>query len=151
MDVADERPAIVLREMLPGGHGAAPIADFPEELAVRLRLDFLRGPVGRLGAEGGRGHAIALALGAVTGDAVHLGDLLPLIHDLLVVGQGILLRLIRRGASHGAWAYATPARASAPKARVSDDVLNFLVMLRSPPSKAPSRASEATSRVAFAS
>src|SRR5215467_9050820 len=97
IDVADERPAIVLGEMLPGGHGAPPIADFPEERAVRLRLDFLRRPVRRLGAEGGRGDAIALALGAVTGDAVDLGDLLPLIHDLLVGEQGILLRLLRRG------------------------------------------------------
>src|SRR5215831_9557720 len=97
MDVADKRPAIVLGEMLPGGHGAAPVTDFPEELAVRLRLDLLRRPVRRLWAESGRSHAIALALGAVTGSAVDLGDLLPLIHDLRVVGQGILLRLFPRG------------------------------------------------------
>src|SRR5499433_1015232 len=96
MNVANEGPAIVLREMLPGRHGASPVADLPEELTVRLLLDLLRRPVGRLRAEGGRGHAIALAFRAVARDAVDLGDLLALIHNLRISRHGILLRLLRR-------------------------------------------------------
>src|SRR5215510_6879894 len=96
MNVANEGPAVVLREMLPGRHGASPVADLPEELTVRLVLDLLRRPVGRLRAERGRGHAIALAFRAMTGDAVDLGDLLALSHDLRIRRQGIFLRLLRR-------------------------------------------------------
>src|SRR5262245_35284514 len=96
MNVANEGPAIVLREMLPGWHGASPVADLPEELTVRLVLDLLRRPVGRLRAERGGGHAIALAFRSVARDAVDLGDLLALIHDLRISRQGILLRLLRR-------------------------------------------------------
>src|SRR5215467_3438920 len=96
MDVPNEGPAIVLREMLPGRHGASPIADLPEELTVRLVLDLLRRPIGRLRAERSRGHAITLAFRAVARDAVDLGDLLALIHDLRISWQGIPLRLLRR-------------------------------------------------------
>src|SRR5215471_14534101 len=96
MNVPNEGPAIVLREMLPGRHGASTIADLPEELTVRLVLDLLRCPIGRLRAERSRGHAITLAFRAVARDAIDLGDLLALIHDLRISRQGILLRLLRR-------------------------------------------------------
>src|SRR5215469_9287584 len=97
MNVPNKSPAIVLREMLPGRHGASPIADLPEELTVRLVLDLLRRPVGGLWAERRRGHTIALAFHAVARDAIDLGDLLALIHDLRISRQAILLRLLPRG------------------------------------------------------
>ena len=55
-NIADQRPAVLLGEMLPRGHGAAAIGDLPEQLAVALVLHALRGPVGRLRVErDGRG------------------------------------------------------------------------------------------------
>lgn len=39
--VADQRPPIALRQVPPGGHGAASRADLPEDLAVGLGLDLL--------------------------------------------------------------------------------------------------------------
>src|SRR5262245_37979161 len=83
VDVPDQRPAIVVGQVLPRGHGPAPGGDLPEELPVRLVLDRLRGPVGRLRSERRRRRAIALALGAVAGNAVDLGHLRPLLEDLL--------------------------------------------------------------------
>src|SRR5215468_2520336 len=99
MNVPNEGPAIVLREMLPGRHGASPIADLPEDLTVRLVLDLLRRPIGRLRAERSRGHAITLAFRAVARDAVDLGDLLALIHDLRISQQGMAWPRLRSARS----------------------------------------------------
>src|SRR5262249_15702934 len=94
VDVADQCPAIVLGEVLPGGHRAPAVGDLPEQLAVRLILHSRRGPVGRLRIQRDRRGAIALSLGPVARRAVDLGQLRALLDDLLVVRQRVLLRLI---------------------------------------------------------
>src|SRR5262245_62445771 len=76
-DVVDDLPAVLLGQVLPRRHGAAAVGDLPEQLAVSLALDLGRGPVGRLGRrQRRRGHAVALARGAVARDAVGLDELL---------------------------------------------------------------------------
>src|SRR5262245_54973688 len=75
-DVVDDLPALLLREMLPRRHGSSPVRDLPEDLAVGLFLDLVRGPVGRLGRQRGRGRAIALVAGPVARDAVLVDHLL---------------------------------------------------------------------------
>src|SRR5215468_1475345 len=81
-DVLDERPAFALGQLSPGRHRAAAGRDLPEELAVRLVLNPLRGPVGGLGVEGHGRSAIALSALSVARDAVDLGDLLSLLGHL---------------------------------------------------------------------
>src|SRR5262249_59032093 len=63
-DVVHDLPALLFREVLPGGHGPAPVRDLPEDLAVCLLLHLVGGPVGRLGRQRRRGRTIALVAGA---------------------------------------------------------------------------------------
>src|SRR4029450_3739025 len=91
-DVPDEGPAVVLGQVPPRWHGSAPGRDLPEDLAVRLVLNSLGRPVGRLRIRRDGGRAVALALVPVARRAVDLGELLALLDRLLVVGQWVLLR-----------------------------------------------------------
>src|SRR5215472_6934080 len=91
-NVLDERPAVVLRQVLPRRHGAAPGRNLPEDLAVALVLNLLGSPVGRLRIQGDRRGAVALAAAAMAGDAVDLRDVLALFHHF--------------------WAHTAPPRAS---------------------------------------
>src|SRR5262245_3924289 len=96
--------------MLPGRHCAATGGDLPEQLAVALVSDFRRRPVGGLGVERDRRGAVALALGAVEGDAVDLRHLLALLDDLIVAfGDGFLFAFSAVGATHGVCADADTA------------------------------------------
>src|SRR5260370_1806106 len=112
-DVADDRPAVALGQVPPRGHRAAPVGDLPEDLAVRLVLDAGRRPVHGLGIQRDRGGAVALALGAVAGGAVDLGDLLALIDGLLVTRDRILLRLLGGPSPPGCLGVGDPGRRSA--------------------------------------
>src|SRR2546426_2660794 len=47
-DIVHDLPALLLREVLPGGHGAPPVRYLPEDLAVTLLLHRVRRPVRRL-------------------------------------------------------------------------------------------------------
>jgi hypothetical protein len=95
-DVADQGPAVVLRQKLPGRHGASAGAELPEDLPVRLGLDLLGRPVCGLGIERRRRRPVALALGAVAGHTVDLGHLLALRDGRRICGKRVLLRLLRR-------------------------------------------------------
>src|SRR5262245_36926914 len=96
-DVLDERPAVVLGQMPPRRHGAAPGGYLPEDLAVALVLNLLGSPVGRLGIQSDRRGAVALATVAMAGDAVDLGDLLALVHHFRARRYRTLLALLRIG------------------------------------------------------
>src|SRR5215467_12220786 len=96
-DVLDERPAVVLREVFPRRHGAAPSGDLPVDLAVALLLDLLGSPVGWLGIQGDRRGAVALATAAMAGHAVDLGDLLALFRHFWAGRYRTLLALLRIG------------------------------------------------------
>src|SRR5580765_2030769 len=100
-DIPDQGPAILLGEMLPWGHGAPAVRDLPEDLAVAFVLHALRGPVRRLRVERDGRRAVPLALRAVTGHAVDLGQLFPLLDELLVVRQRVLFHLLRIGSNPG--------------------------------------------------
>src|SRR5262245_16568485 len=69
-DEADEVPALLLREVLPRRHRALAIGHLAEQHTVGVALHLRRRPVRGLRGERGGGHAVALAAGAVTGDAV---------------------------------------------------------------------------------
>src|SRR3989454_1007422 len=59
-DVVHQLPALLLREMLPGRHGATAVRDLPENLAVGFLRDLVGRPVGRLRRrERGGGGAVA--------------------------------------------------------------------------------------------
>src|SRR5439155_798704 len=93
-DVVHQRPAILVREMLPGRHGPAPVGDLPEDIAVGFALHLGRGPVGGLGRrQRGGGRAVALPFRAVTGRAVRFCELLALGNGLGILGRRILHRL----------------------------------------------------------
>src|SRR5262245_284341 len=96
-NVLDERPAVVLRQVLPRRHGAAPGRDLPEDLAIALVLNLLGSPVGRLRIQGDRCGAVALAAAAVAGDAVDLRDVLALLHHFRAGRQRTFLALLRVG------------------------------------------------------
>src|SRR5262249_103359 len=94
-DVRDEGPAVVLRQVLPRRHGAAPGRDLPEDLAVALVLNLLGSPVGRLRIQGDRRGAVALAAAAMARDAVDLRDVLALFHHFRAGGERTFLALLR--------------------------------------------------------
>src|SRR5262249_4515132 len=89
-DIVHERPALIPRQVLPRRHGAAAVADLPEDLAVRFGRDARRRPVRRLRRRqrGGRG-SVALAARPVAGRTV-------LLRELLRVGQQLGIVLLRR-------------------------------------------------------
>src|SRR5262249_6907620 len=94
--VAEDRPAADFGQDQPGGEVDPTSSSYLVDLTVGLALDLLRRPVGRLGIERSRGRAIALALGAVAGNAVRLGQLLALRHRFGIRRQRILLALFGR-------------------------------------------------------
>src|SRR5215472_9180999 len=96
-DVLDECPAVVLRQVLPRRHGAAPGRDLPEDLAVALILNLAGSPVRRLRIQGDRRGAVALAAAAMAGDAVDLRDVLALLHYFRAGRERTLLALLRVG------------------------------------------------------
>src|SRR5438445_2185986 len=57
-DVVHDLPALLLREVLPRRHGAPPVRNLPEDLAVALLLYRVGGPSGRLRLRLGRGRRI---------------------------------------------------------------------------------------------
>src|SRR5207302_3070408 len=99
-DIVDERPALLLRQVLPRRHRATTVADLPEDLAVRLRRDLRRRPVGGLGRrQRGRGGTVALAVRAVARHAILLGELLGVGEKLRValLGRQRVLHVLRVG------------------------------------------------------
>src|SRR3989449_2547797 len=76
-DVVHDLPALLLRQVLPGWHGATAVRDLPEELTVGFLLDRRRRPVrGLRRRQRGGGRAVAFSHGAVTRHAVRLDSLL---------------------------------------------------------------------------
>src|SRR2546427_609246 len=76
-DVVYDLPALLLREVLPRGHGAPPVRNLPEDLAVALLLYGVGRPVRRLrGWRRGGGGPVAVPPRAVTRHAFRLAQLL---------------------------------------------------------------------------
>src|SRR5207247_4250678 len=75
-DVGDEVPALLLGQVLPRRHRTLAVRHLAEVHAVGIGLHLGRRPVRGLGSERGGRHAVTLAGGAVTGDAVRLRRLL---------------------------------------------------------------------------
>src|SRR5256885_5767863 len=94
-DVVYDLPALLLREVLPRGHGAPPVRNLPEDLAVALLLYGVGRPVRRLRRWQRRGRGtVAVSARAVTRHAIRLDQLLRIADAL----HGVLeaLRLWRR-------------------------------------------------------
>src|SRR2546428_11258333 len=94
-DVVYDLPALLLREVLPRGHGAPPVRNPPEDLAVALLLYGVGRPVRRLRRWQRRGRGtVAVSARAVTRHAIRLDQLLRIADAL----HGVLeaLRLWRR-------------------------------------------------------
>src|SRR2546422_990475 len=94
-DVVYDLPALLLREVLPRGHGAPPVRNLPEDLAVALLLYGVGRPVRRLRRWQCRGRGtVAVSARAVTRHAIRLDQLLRIADAL----HGVLeaLRLWRR-------------------------------------------------------
>src|SRR3989442_3331641 len=94
-DVVHDLTALLLREVLPRGHGAPPVRHLPEDLAIALLLYRVGRPVRRLRRRQRHGRrTVAVSARTVTRHAIRLDQLLGIADAL----HGVLeaLRLWRR-------------------------------------------------------